>query len=107
MSTTAWRCNDSAHPKEIVIVPQRDGETPKWVLIFFWEKTHFEKQHGNRRGFCGKKLQQLQTQEIVEYFACEPKKPDKSSEISHFSNFSSIFRFLFEFFHFSTFLVFS
>ena len=69
------------------------------------------KTHGNRPGFLRKKLlQQRQALDIVEDFACEDKKPQKSSETSNFRmflHFSSFLFFIFlHFFMFSCFCIF-
>ena len=65
---------------KIVIFLRKNVDHPKWVVDFLREKTHSENHYGNRRGFIEKKLQQQRhPMEIVQYFACEAKKPEKSS----------------------------
>ena len=78
-----------------VTFPMKNRETQNGLLIFIGKERHIPKQnHGNRRGFRRKKLQQQQRQtlEIVEDFACEAK-------FHHFLSFSSFFPF-FRFFSF-------
>ena len=56
----------------IATFPWKNGDHPKRVVDFSSGKIHIPKQnHGNRRGFRRKKLQERQTLEIVEDFACE------------------------------------
>ena len=72
----------------------KNGNLPKLVADFLWERDTFRKQnHGNRRGFRRKKLQQQrQTLENVEGFACE----DKTFKI--FTDFAFFIFFIFHHF---------
>ena len=86
---------------KIVTFIGKNCETAKRVVDFPLERDTFrEKKHGNRWGSHRTKLQQQQlTLEIVEDFACEAKKPEKSL----FSFFKEIFSsFFFKFLHFSS-----
>ena len=41
-----------SRPIEIVTLHRKNGDLPKMVCRFSLGKTHFEKTHGNRQGFC-------------------------------------------------------
>ena len=95
----------------IVTFPRDNGDHTKLVVDFLLVKDTFRKKKKKPSRISSKKVQQQrQTQEIVNNFACEAKKPETSSEISHssflffFLHFSSFF-FIFPFFSFFHFFV--